>query len=148
MRADIHDGSEHHTLQSEAGYIDARPHQPGRRNLLHRTAGPYFRVKPGKAQSEYMFSGLPPAPDIRQRGWHVGSVPGADVSTWYRSGKQVLLDHPMSIPFKPSWRRQIILRKRSSRQSVRCSRRPYNKQRGPVIGRLQQCATVRPYRLL
>ena len=27
MRADIHDGSEH-TLQSEAGYIDARPHQP------------------------------------------------------------------------------------------------------------------------
>ena len=28
MRADIHDGSEHNTLQSEAGYIDARPHQP------------------------------------------------------------------------------------------------------------------------
>jgi hypothetical protein len=27
MRADIHDGSEHHTLQSEAGYIDARPHR-------------------------------------------------------------------------------------------------------------------------
>jgi hypothetical protein len=26
MRADIHDGSEHNTLQSEAGYIDARPH--------------------------------------------------------------------------------------------------------------------------
>ena len=25
MRADIHDGSEHNTLQSEAGYIDARP---------------------------------------------------------------------------------------------------------------------------
>src|ERR1700730_17114220 len=25
-RADIHDGSEHNTLQSEAGYIDARPH--------------------------------------------------------------------------------------------------------------------------
>jgi hypothetical protein len=24
MRADIHDGSEHNTLQSEAGYIDAR----------------------------------------------------------------------------------------------------------------------------
>jgi hypothetical protein len=29
----------------------------------------------GKAQSEYMFSGLPPATDIRQRDWHVGSVP-------------------------------------------------------------------------
>jgi hypothetical protein len=25
MRADIHDGSEHNMLQSEAGYIDARP---------------------------------------------------------------------------------------------------------------------------
>jgi hypothetical protein len=31
--------------------------------------------KSGKAQSEYMFSGLPPATDIRRRGWHVGSVP-------------------------------------------------------------------------
>jgi hypothetical protein len=29
MRADIHDGPEHHTLQAEAGYIDARPHLPG-----------------------------------------------------------------------------------------------------------------------
>jgi hypothetical protein len=29
MRADIHDGPEHNTLQSEAGYIDARPHLPG-----------------------------------------------------------------------------------------------------------------------
>ena len=28
MRADIHDGRER-MLQSEAGYIDARPHQPG-----------------------------------------------------------------------------------------------------------------------
>ena len=25
MRADIHDGPEHNTLQAEAGYIDARP---------------------------------------------------------------------------------------------------------------------------
>ena len=30
MRADIHDGPEQ-TLQSEAGYSNARPHQPGRR---------------------------------------------------------------------------------------------------------------------
>jgi hypothetical protein len=29
MRADIHDGPEHNTLQSEAGYIDARP-QPAK----------------------------------------------------------------------------------------------------------------------
>ena len=43
MRADIHDGPEQ-TLQSEAGYSNARPHQPSRRNLLHRTAGPYSWV--------------------------------------------------------------------------------------------------------
>ena len=42
-RADIHDGREH-MLQSEAGYIDARPHRQDRGNLLHRTAGPYKRV--------------------------------------------------------------------------------------------------------
>jgi len=43
MRADIHDGREH-MLQSEAGYIDARPHRQDRRNLLYRTAGPYIWV--------------------------------------------------------------------------------------------------------
>ena len=32
-------------------------------------------VKPGKAQIEHKFSGVPPATDIRQRDWHVGSVP-------------------------------------------------------------------------
>src|SRR5215813_11231324 len=58
MRADIHDGPEQ-TLQSEAGYSNARPHQPGRRNLLHRTAGPYSRVKTGKARTEHKISALP-----------------------------------------------------------------------------------------
>jgi hypothetical protein len=29
LQAIIHDGPEHNTLQSEAGYIDARPHLPG-----------------------------------------------------------------------------------------------------------------------
>src|SRR5216684_6011105 len=43
MRADIHDGPEH-MLQSEAGYIDARPLTPARQNLLQRTAGPYIWV--------------------------------------------------------------------------------------------------------
>ena len=43
MRADTHDGPEH-MLQSEAGYIDARPLTPARQNLLQRTAGPYIRV--------------------------------------------------------------------------------------------------------
>jgi hypothetical protein len=50
MRADIHDGPEQ-TLQSEAGYSNARPHQPGRRNLLHRTAGPYSWVKNGSGRA-------------------------------------------------------------------------------------------------
>jgi hypothetical protein len=46
MRADIHDGSEHNTLQSEAGYIDARPHtRQIEEILLQRTAGPYIGVK-------------------------------------------------------------------------------------------------------
>src|ERR1700675_5139303 len=44
MRADIHDGPEH-MLQSEAGYIDARPLTPARQNLLQRTAGPYIGSK-------------------------------------------------------------------------------------------------------
>jgi hypothetical protein len=43
-RADIHDGPEHKTLQSEAGYIDARPNRQIDENLLRRTAGPYIRV--------------------------------------------------------------------------------------------------------
>jgi hypothetical protein len=29
-------------LQSETGYIDARPHHPDRQIFLHRTAGPYW----------------------------------------------------------------------------------------------------------
>ena len=39
-----------------------------------RTAGPYIWVISGKAQIEHMFSGLPPATDICQRGWHVGTA--------------------------------------------------------------------------
>jgi hypothetical protein len=31
--------------------------------FLHRTAGPYIRVKPGKAQSEQILSALPPVAD-------------------------------------------------------------------------------------
>src|SRR5947208_16855605 len=31
-------------LQSEAGYIDARPQSADRQNLLQRAAGPYIRV--------------------------------------------------------------------------------------------------------
>jgi hypothetical protein len=45
MRADIHDGPEPNTLQSEAGYIDARPQSRQiDETLLQRTAGPYMWV--------------------------------------------------------------------------------------------------------
>jgi hypothetical protein len=40
-----------------------------------------YGVISGKAQIEHKFSGLPPATDIRQRGWHVGSVPIPDSCT-------------------------------------------------------------------
>src|SRR5260221_6446422 len=72
MRADIHDGPEH-MLQSEAGYIDARPLTPARQNLLQRTAGPYIGVKLRKTQYEQMLSGLP-TPDIGSNG---GKTPSA-----------------------------------------------------------------------
>ena len=39
-------------LQSEAGYIDARPYRQDRGNLLHRTAGPYIGVKNGGAHQD------------------------------------------------------------------------------------------------
>src|SRR6476469_9663413 len=58
MRADIHDGPEQ-TLQSEAGYSNARPRQPSRRNLLQRTAGPYSRVIIGHVGSELRCPLLP-----------------------------------------------------------------------------------------
>jgi hypothetical protein len=52
MRADIHDGPEHKPLQSEAGYIDARPQcRQIDETLLRRTAGPYIRVTGGGAGS-------------------------------------------------------------------------------------------------
>jgi hypothetical protein len=45
MRADIHGGPEHSTLQSEAGYIDARPQTDRSTSLLQRTAAPYIWVE-------------------------------------------------------------------------------------------------------
>jgi hypothetical protein len=62
----IHDGPEH-TLQAEAGYIDARPYCRIAKNLLHRTAGPYIWVKMRKPRYEQMFSALPPTTGIPSR---------------------------------------------------------------------------------
>ena len=44
----------------------------------------------GNAHYEQMFSGLPPAADIRQRGWHVGSVPQPAIKTYERDGEEVI----------------------------------------------------------
>src|SRR5262249_19241031 len=55
----------HDKLQSETGYIDARPHPPDRRNLLHRTAGPYIRVKSGGPSTCGWFCGRPQASQSR-----------------------------------------------------------------------------------
>src|SRR5467141_2922343 len=77
MRVDIHDGPEH-MLQSEAGYIDARPLTPARQNLLQRTAGPYIWVKLRRTECEQMSSGLPLKADIAQYSRHVSKVPGTD----------------------------------------------------------------------
>src|SRR5215470_13609230 len=44
MRADFHDGPEHSTLQSEAGYIDARP-QADRSTKLSCNARPHHTLR-------------------------------------------------------------------------------------------------------
>src|SRR5262245_48098363 len=51
----------HDKLQSETGYIDARPHSPDRGNLLQRTAGPYIWVKLGP---QPMFAARPLHPRL------------------------------------------------------------------------------------
>src|SRR6187431_1101909 len=42
------------TLQSEAGYIDARPLSRDRRTLLRRTAGPYIGSRPDQGEGTSM----------------------------------------------------------------------------------------------
>ena len=63
MRADIHDGREQE-LQSETGYIDARPHLLDRRNLL---AAHGRTIHLGHERRSDLFpamSGLPPTTDM------------------------------------------------------------------------------------
>src|SRR5262245_42328214 len=50
----------HDKLQSETGYIDARPHPLDRRNLLQRTAGPYIWVTLRRTHSEQKESASSP----------------------------------------------------------------------------------------
>jgi hypothetical protein len=54
-------------LQSEAGYIDARPLTTRSTNLLQRKAGPYIRVTGRRVRSEQMWAGYDPSPEARMR---------------------------------------------------------------------------------
>ena len=83
-----HDGPEHNALQAEAGYIDARPYLPDRRNFLQRAAGPYIRVRlgltlpllelPGLARKADVCCGMDYASSRAITG--CASAPGAHVS--------------------------------------------------------------------
>src|SRR5262245_62029973 len=61
----------HDKLQSETGYIDARPHSPDRGNLYQRTAGPYIRVNRdrGVKATGPLTSAVLPEPDVSLRPW-------------------------------------------------------------------------------
>src|SRR5262249_28676729 len=77
MRADIHDGPEQ-TLPSEAGYSNARPDRQDRRNLLHRTAGPYRWVKSADFTPSERGPLCTPLADEERTFAGFGSVPIAD----------------------------------------------------------------------
>src|ERR1700752_4727380 len=81
MRADIHNGPEH-MLQSEAGYIDARPLTPARQNLLQRTAGPYIRVTSGRTRVEHIKSAPPQAADVTTVVAYSARGPGRFHTAW------------------------------------------------------------------
>jgi len=84
MRADIHGGPEH-MLQSEAGYIDARPKSRQLdETLLRRTAGPYMWVKGGHADPVTGESELTPTPDVPDQRRHSGSRPQHKTGTQQR----------------------------------------------------------------
>ena len=83
MRADIHDGPEHNTLQSEVGYIDARPYCRIDENLLHRTAGPYIGSQPAVEDPE---AHVRFAPDQRTNAAFPASSPWGQSTKSLRSG--------------------------------------------------------------
>src|SRR5262245_8573043 len=79
MCADIHDGPEHEMLQSEAGYIDARPHIRQLAEVL-LTARPDHTLGQERTSPAHLaMSALPLKADKAQTGWHVRFVPKADI---------------------------------------------------------------------
>src|SRR5262249_4768822 len=71
----------HDKLQSETGYIDARPHPLDRRNLLQRTAGPYIRVKGRRTHREHNESACGAKADIATRSADFAFGPRTDSCT-------------------------------------------------------------------
>jgi hypothetical protein len=65
MRADIHGGQEHKRSVRGPDTEAQDLFPPFLTSGLQRTAGPYRWVKSGKAQSEQMFSALPPKADVQ-----------------------------------------------------------------------------------
>src|SRR6266480_7794405 len=81
MRADIHDGPEHHTLQPEAGYIDARP-QADRPTKASCNARPHHTF--GSRAEDSTTAGtaaLPPPPEEAGRHLHCSQVPQTAVES-------------------------------------------------------------------
>src|SRR6516165_2592593 len=64
MRADIHDGPEHNTLQPEAGYIDARPQLPNRRKPLATRGRTIHWVRLGRSRDEHNGSAYAQPADV------------------------------------------------------------------------------------
>jgi hypothetical protein len=119
MRADIHDGPEQ-TLQSEAGYSNARPHQPGRRNLLHRTAGPYSWVN----SADFVMSALRPLmlQERRQSG-HRRTSHLCQLPTFCRRGAVLPDEQPQPDDSSYPTQHASCVERRDSTQQWRTSRR-------------------------
>jgi hypothetical protein len=66
MRADIHDDPEHNALQTEVGYIDARPHLPDRQKPLATHGRTIHRVKTGGVGSGRSLPVCPAKPTFRR----------------------------------------------------------------------------------
>ena len=79
MRADIHGGPEHDTLQYEAGYIDARP-TSNRSTKTSCDARPDHTMGQSRHSSHApVTSGLPLKADILGAGRQVSKVPLTEV---------------------------------------------------------------------
>jgi len=109
-------------LQSEAGYSNARPHQPDRQNLLHRTAGPYIRVSQrhqtmSAATAAFLGSGR------RARATVAPPTIVNQACQWWRNLLQLRTLGPATVVSATGQNRPLALQKRSKefRPEARCA---------------------------